>query len=220
VSRPTAAALRASLRLYLVTDTALCLGRGLPEVVLAAVAGGVSAVQLREKQLDTRAFIELARALKDLLAPLSVPLVINDRVDVALAVQADGVHLGQRDMPVTLARAMLPPHVFIGLSVESEQQVSDAAALDVDYLGLSPIFATATKLDTGTPWGLSGLSQTRLQTALPLIAIGGIHEHNALAVRQAGADGLAVVSAICAATSPREAAKRLSTASQQGTATP
>jgi thiamine-phosphate pyrophosphorylase len=209
MNRPDRNALRKMLRLYLVTDSAACLGRALPDVVEAAVQGGVGCVQLREKQLDTRCFTEMAIALKERLAPHGVALVINDRIDVALACQADGVHLGQSDMPVAIARGLLPPQVFIGLSVETPQQAQEAAALEVDYLGVSPVFATSTKTDTGTPWGLDGLRRLRASTPLPLVAIGGIQLSNAQQVLDAGADSLAVVSAICSAPSPQEAAGRL-----------
>ena len=203
-----------ALRLYLVTDTALSRGRTLRDVVAAAVQGGVSCVQLREKHLDTRDFVALARTLKGLLSPLGVPLVINDRIDVALACQADGVHLGQSDMAVQDARRLLPPGVFIGWSVETPQQVQQADRLPVDYLGVSPVFATPTKTDTSAPWGLDGLRQVRRATDLPLVAIGGIHHGNAGQVLQAGADGLAVVSAICSADDPRAAAAQLLAASE------
>lgn len=198
-----------ALRLYLVTDATLSLGRPLTDVVEAAVLGGVNCVQLREKHLATRDFVAQALALRPLLQGHGVPLVINDRIDVALACQADGVHLGQSDMPVEVARHLLPEHVFIGWSVETPQDVARAPNLPVDYLGVSPVFATPTKTDTLTPWGLAGLQQVRQSTALPLVAIGGIHAGNARQVLQAGADGLAVVSAICSAPSPREAAAEL-----------
>lgn len=203
-----------ALRLYLVTDSALSRGRSLDEVVGAAVQGGVSCVQLREKQLNTRDFVALAQSLKALLSARRIPLVINDRIDVALACGADGVHLGQSDMPVQEARRLLPPEVFIGWSVETPQDVQRASQLPVDYLGVSPVFATPTKTDTSTPWGLDGLRQVRAATALPLVAIGGIHHGNAVQVLQAGADGLAVVSAICSANDPRAAAAQLRTASE------
>jgi len=196
-----------ALRLYLVTDRASLLGRTLTDVVLAAVQGGVRCVQLREKALSTREFVALALAVKDLLAPFDVPLIINDRLDVALACGAAGLHLGQSDMPVTLARQLLPPDVFIGLSVENLGDVTRAAGQPVDYLGVSPVFATPTKTDTAVPWGLAGLRQVRALTGLPLVAIGGIHQGNAAEVLQAGADGLAVVSAICSAADPGAAAQ-------------
>ena len=199
--------LRQALRLYLVTDSELCRGRSLVDVVGAAVRGGVSCVQLREKTLDTGAFVAQATRLKALLAPLGVPLVINDRIDVALACGADGVHLGQRDMAVSTARRLLPPHVFIGWSVESLDDVLRSATLPVDYLGVSPVYATATKTDTGPAWGLAGLRAVRAATALPLVAIGGITVANARAVLDAGADALAVVSALCAADDPQVSAE-------------
>lgn len=201
--------LRDALRLYLVTDQASLKGRTLTDVVLAAAQGGVTCVQLREKHLSSRDFHALALALMDLLRPLEIPLIINDRVDIALACGAQGVHLGQSDLPVTAARALLPPQVFIGWSVETMDEVAQSASLPVDYLGVSPVYATPTKTDTAAPWGLEGLQRVRTATPLPLVAIGGIHPHNAAAVLQAGADSLAVVSAICSADDPHHASQQL-----------
>lgn len=197
------------LRLYLVTDQSLMRGRTLADMVAAAVEGGVSCVQLREKHLATREFLAQALLLKRLLAPHRVPLVINDRIDIALACDADGVHLGQSDLPVADARKLLPPNVFIGWSVESMDDVRQSTALSLDYLGVSPIFATPTKTDTKNAWGLEGLARVRAATHLPLVAIGGIHAGNAREVLRAGADGLAVVSALCAADDPLSAASGL-----------
>jgi len=194
---------------YLVTDRALCRGRALPDVVMVAVAGGVTMVQLREKHVDTREFVELARALKALLAPRGVPLLINDRVDVALAARADGVHVGQGDMHPADVRALLGSDALVGLSVETMEQAREAEALDVDYLGVSPVFATPTKTDTAPPWGLDGLARLRAATGRTLVAIGGIGPANAEDVLRAGADGLAVVSALCAADDPQRAAEEL-----------
>jgi thiamine-phosphate pyrophosphorylase len=198
-----------ALRLYLVTDPSMLGGRTLHDVVLAAVQGGVTCVQLREKHSATRDFLAQAQTLKALLAPFAVPLVINDRIDIALACGADGVHLGQSDMPVDVARNLLPPHVFIGWSVETLGDVARSATLPVDYLGVSPVFPTPTKTDTRTPWGLAGLRKVRAATGLPLVAIGGVAQANARDVLQSGADGLAVVSALCAAADPRQAAVEL-----------
>jgi len=198
-----------ALRLYLVTDQPSLKGRTLTDVVRAAVQGGVTCVQLREKQLNSRDFHALAVALMDLLQPVGVPLVINDRLDIALACKAQGVHLGQSDIPVAAARALLPPDVFIGWSVETMDHVQMSAQLPVDYLGVSPVFATPTKTDTATPWGLVGLQRVRAATPLPLVAIGGIHLTNADAVLQSGADSLAVVSAICSADDPMHASQQL-----------
>lgn len=208
--RPGRVAVAACLRLYLVTDQQALRGRNLTDVVMQAVQGGVTCVQLREKTANTRDFVALACALNHLLTPLGVPLVINDRIDVALACGAQGVHLGQSDMPVELARQLLPPQVFIGLSVETPDDVRRAASQPVDYLGVSPIYPTPTKTDTAPPWGLSGLRQVRAMTHLPLVAIGGLQLINAAEVLQAGADGLAVVSAICSADDPCLAAQSFS----------
>lgn len=197
------------LKLYLVTDRALARGQSLADVVDASVQGGVSCVQLREKKLDSREFLAQAVMLKKLLAPHGVPLVINDRIDIALACGAEGVHLGQSDMPIDQARRLLPSNVFIGWSVESMNDVIQSAMLPVDYLGVSPIFATPTKIDTKKAWGLDGLLRVRASTPLPLVAIGGIHAGNARDVLRAGADGLAVVSALCAADDTHAAAAAL-----------
>ncbi|MBC7237451.1 MAG: thiamine phosphate synthase [Chloroflexi bacterium] len=195
--------------LYLVTDRALSLGRPLEEVVLQAVQGGADMVQLREKTASTRFFIEEALRIKNLLAPYGVPLIINDRVDVALATEADGVHIGQEDMPYPLARKLLGPKAIIGLSVETMEQVLEAEAYDVDYLGVSPIFATPTKTDTKGEWGLDGLAEVRCVSRHRLVAIGGLNAANAADVIRAGADCIAVVSAICSAPDPKEAAATL-----------
>ena len=196
------------LRFYMVTDQSLMRGQPLADVVSAAVRGGVSCVQLREKHLPGREFLAQALMLKRLLAPHHVPLIINDRIDIAMACGADGVHLGQSDLPVSDARKLLLPDIFIGWSVESIEDVRQSTGLPLDYLGVGPIFATATKTDTKTDWGLSGLARVRAATALPLVAIGGIHAGNAGDVLRAGADGLAVVSALCAADDPQAAASR------------
>ncbi len=202
-------ALCGALRVYLVTDRSLTRGRPLASVVEAAVRGGATCVQLREKELDTNEFLEQALVLARLLEPLGIPLVINDNVEVALACRASGLHLGQGDLSPGQARQLLPPEMFIGWSVETAADVMLSASMPVDYLGVSPVFATPTKTDTKAPWGLAGLRQARALTALPLVAIGGIHSGNAGDVLRAGADGLAVVSAICAADDPAAAAREL-----------
>jgi thiamine-phosphate pyrophosphorylase len=195
--------------LYLVTDRGLCGDKPLAEVVRQAVRGGVACVQLREKGLSTRAFLVEAQRIKELLAPFGVPLIINDRADVALAVGAEGVHVGQQDMPCETVRRLLGPRAIIGLSVESWEDVERAQSLPVDYLGVSPLFATPTKTDTKGTWGIEGLARIRAFSRHPLVAIGGLHGENAAAAVLAGADGIAVVSAICAAPDPLAAARRL-----------
>ena len=198
-----------ALKLYLVTDRSLSLGRSLEEVVSAAVAGGVTMVQLREKEASTGEFIDLAFRIKRLLEPTGVPLIINDRVDVALAVDADGVHIGQSDMPYALARKLLGPDKIIGLSVENLGELLAANALDVDYVGISPVYGTPTKTDTATPFGLEGLRDAVRLSAHPTVAIGGMNQATAAAVMQTGCDGVAVVSAICSAADPTFAAESL-----------
>ncbi|OPY07552.1 MAG: Thiamine-phosphate synthase [Syntrophaceae bacterium PtaB.Bin095] len=196
--------------LYLVTDRGLCGGRPLEDVVLQAVRGGAACVQLREKDISTRAFIEEAVRIKALLAPFRVPLIINDRVDVALAGGADGVHVGQDDMPYAMARRLMGPGAIIGLSVETWDDVEKARNLDVDYLGVSPVFLTPTKTDTKGSWGLNGLTKIRARLRHPLVGIGGLNRDNAADAVLAGADGVAVVSAVCAAPDPFRAAQELS----------
>ncbi len=194
---------------YLVTDRPLCCGRDLVEIVGLAVQGGASMVQLREKQAGTRDFVAIAHALLDIVRPAGVPLLINDRIDVALAVGADGVHVGQSDMPYEDARCLLGPEAIIGLSVETMEQAKEAESWDVDYFGVSPVFASTTKTDTGEPWGLEGLRRLREQSAKPLVGIGSLGPANAADVIRAGADGVAVVSAICSAEKPDRAAAEL-----------
>ena len=195
--------------LYLVTDRALSLGRSTVEVVRAAIRGGVSCVQLREKGCSTREFMDEARLLKALLAGTGVPLFINDRLDVALAVGADGVHLGQNDLPIADARRLVGNRMIIGISAESVADAIRAEAEGADYIGASPVFTTSTKTDTAPPLGLDGLRAIRRAVQLPLVAIGGIDADNASQVLRAGADGLAVVSAIVSAPCPRTAAAGL-----------
>ena len=192
--------------LYLVTDRALSLGRSTVEVVRAAIRGGVSCVQLREKGCSTREFMDEARLLKALLAGTGVPLFINDRLDVALAVGADGVHLGQNDLAIADARRLVGNRMIIGISAESVADAIRAEAEGADYIGASPVFTTPTKTDTAPPLGLDGLRAIRRAVQLPLVAIGGINADNAAQVLRAGADGLAVVSAIVSAPCPRTAA--------------
>ena len=198
-------------RVCLVTDRGLARGRSTLDIALAAVAGGATMIQLREKDLATRAFIEEARTLRERLAPLGVPLVINDRADVALAVGADGLHVGQDDMPYAMARALLPGKI-IGLSITALDQLDAADARAADYLGVGPIFAQATKADAAPPLGLEGLRAARHLTDQPLMAIGGVTAANAAALRAAGADGLAIVSAIVAADDPQAATQEIAAA--------
>jgi thiamine-phosphate pyrophosphorylase len=195
--------------LYLVTDPELTRGRPVSEVVRAAVGGGATLVQLREKKATTRDFISRALELRKLLREADVPLIINDRVDVALATRADGVHLGADDMPYQVARELLGPDTIIGVSVQSVDEAVAASASAPDYIAASPIFATGTKPDHAPPLGLKGLREIRARVRDKLIAIGGITVENAADVIAAGADGIAVVTALTLAYDPASAARDL-----------
>ncbi len=196
--------------LYLVTDRQLCGNKSLEEVILQAVKGGVSYVQLREKEIATRYFIEEALRVKKILKPYKVPLIINDRVDVALASGADGVHIGQEDMPYEIARKLMGPKAIIGLSVETWEDVEISQKLDISYIGVSPIYATPTKRDTKGAWGLEALTRIKAFSRHPLVAIGGINESNVKDVVTAGARCVAVVSAICASPNPENTSRKIS----------
>lgn len=200
------------LSAYLVTDRGMARGRTLSELVTAAVRGGVTCVQLREKTCATREFMTQAAALLPMLRGAGVPLIVNDRVDVALAVGADGVHLGQTDMPLADARRICGPDRIVGVSAESVEDALAAERDGADYLGVSPIYATPTKTDTAPALGLEGLRKIRASVSIPLVGIGGLNAGNAADVIQAGADGVAVVSAIMAAEDPEAAARELALA--------
>lgn len=196
--------------LYLVTDRELCLYHSLEDIINFSIKGGVSVVQLREKKSTTSEFLQIALNTKRQLINTNVPLIINDRVDIALASRADGVHLGQSDMPVAEARKILGPDAIIGLSVETWEDIYNLPDLSlIDYIGVSPIFATPTKSDTKGEWGLDGLKKIRAKIGIPLVAIGGINATNASSVIEAGADSLAVVSYLCSAKDPETEAKKI-----------
>ena len=197
------------LSLYLVTDRGLSLGRSTVDIVRAAVAGGVTCVQLREKECSTRQFVAEARAVRELLAGTGIPLIINDRIDVALAVGADGVHLGQTDMHIADARRVVGCSMLIGISAECVEDAVRAQAEGADYIGISPVFSTPTKTDTAPALCLDGVALIRAAVSLPLVGIGGIGPGNAAEVIRAGCDAVAVVSAIVSALNPREAAAKL-----------
>ena len=202
---------RFDLSLYLVTDPEMTARRGVVETVTAAVAGGVTIVQLRDKTGSARALAEAGRALLAQLRPLGVPLLVNDRIDVAHAIGADGVHIGQDDLPPSAARTMLGRHAIIGLSITGADQLGTIDNA-VDYVGLGPIFPTGTKTDAAPVLGETEFAALRRRIARPVVAIGGITLQNAPRAFAAGADGIAVVSAICTALDPRTAAIRLAQA--------
>ena len=195
------------LSVYLITDPVLCAGRGLVETALGAVRGGASVVQLRDKHASDAVLIEQGRALKQALTGTGALLIVNDRIHVALAIGADGVHVGQSDAAAATARAALGPGAIVGLSI---QTLAHAETLDpeiIDYVGVGPVFATDTKPDHAAPLGLDGLARVCAASALPAVAIGGLKPEHVAAVFAAGAQGLAVVSAICAAADPESAAR-------------
>lgn len=204
MSRPS---LDLDLDLYLVTDRVLCGARGVVETVRQALPGGVSAVQVREPHATTLELCALSRALLQVLDGTGVPLLVNDRLDVALAVGAHGVHLGQSDLPVGDARR-IAPDLLVGLSVSTPGEVASAPTW-LDYLGVGPVEPTATKPEAARPLGLEGTADLVRQARVPCVAIGGIGPANAAAVRATGVAGIAVVSAICAAPDPRAAAAAL-----------
>lgn len=201
------------LRVYLVTDRRNYGGRSVRDTVAAAVEGGVTVVQLRDPDATGAELFRQGEELRELLAGTGVPLVIDDRLDVALAVGADGVHLGQSDLPVESARAVAGPELIIGLSTTNPAQVRHALSLPegtVDYLGVGPIWATTTKADAKPPIGVAGLTASLAAAGnkLPCVAIGGITLENAHEVAATGA-GAAVVSAICGAPDARAATEKL-----------
>ncbi|SDZ47823.1 thiamine-phosphate diphosphorylase [Jannaschia faecimaris] len=198
--------MQGELQLYLVTDPMLCPGPTLVEQVRAAVAGGVTMVQIRDKRVGTAGLVEQTRAVITALVGTGVRVVVNDDLEAAITSGADGAHIGQDDGDPRAARARLGPGKILGLSCESETLVRAARDSGADYLGLGPVFATATKSDHKTPIGLDGLAAMVAASGLPTVAIGGLNASHVDGVRAAGADGLAVVSAICGTPDPRAAA--------------
>ena len=195
--------------LYLVTERGLARGRPLAQVVEAAIRGGVTVVQYRDKQGCTGEMIREAGDILEVCRSMGATFLVNDRLDVALAVGADGLHVGQQDLPPALARSLLGPEAILGVSAGSVPEAREAEAAGADYLGASPVFATPTKTDAGPALGLQGLSEMVAATSIPVVAIGGIHAANARPVIEAGAAGIAVVSAIMAADDVEGAARQL-----------
>lgn len=200
------------LSLYLVLDPDLCAGYGLVETTLAAVRGGVTVVQLRDKRAGTAGLVEAGRALKAALAGADVALVVNDDVEAAVALQADGLHIGQDDMDAAQARRRIGPAMALGLSVETPDLAGLIDPAVVDYAGAGPVFATATKPGHKEPVGFHGLAEIVAVSPVPAVAIGGLKVEHARAVFAAGAAGLSVVSAICGQPDPEAAARRLADA--------
>lgn len=188
-----------ALSLYVVTDRALSRGRSSEEVVRRAIAGGATVIQYREKELPDDAVAEEAARILRICRAAGVPLIVNDRVEVAARIGADGIHVGQGDLDPAAARRILGPRAIVGVSVHDAGEAREAAGKGADYLAANGVFPTATKTDLGAPLGLDGLARIAAATPLPVVAIGGLHAGNAAAAIRAGASGIAVVSAAVSA---------------------
>jgi len=200
------------LSLYLVTDPKLNLGRSLPDIVRQSLAGGTTIVQLREKDCDSGEFLERARAVKAVCDEFKVPLLINDRVDIALAVDAAGVHIGQDDLPVSVARRLLGPSKIIGLSISTPEEIAGAQQYgsEIDYVGIGPVFPTGTKANAKAALGVAGAARGLDQVDQLACAIGGVNASNAAEVFAIPKmNGIAVVTALTMAENPETAAKAL-----------
>ena len=201
--------LRSRLGLYLVTDERLSRGRATAEIVRAAIRGGVDAVQLRGKDLPAREQMAIGRALRAITRDAGVLFIVNDRVDLALALEADGVHVGQDDLGADDVRRLVGPDLIVGVSAATISEARAARDTGADYLGVGAIYGTATKPDAGAATGPALIGTIRAAVDLPIVGIGGIKATNAAEVIAAGADGVAVVSAIVSAADPEAAAREL-----------
>jgi thiamine-phosphate diphosphorylase len=200
------------LALYVLTDRELARGRPETEVVAQAIAGGATMIQLRAKTLTTWDMLQAAREVRRVTLAAGVPFILNDRVDVALAADSDGVHvghIGQEDLPPDIARRLLGPARIVGVSVATPEEARLAEELGADYVAVGPIYQTATKADAGAGLGLAGVRAVRTATRLPVVAIGGITAAMAGEVVRAGADGVAVIAAVVAAEDIAEAARAM-----------
>jgi thiamine-phosphate pyrophosphorylase len=197
-------------RLHVITDAKASRGRSHLEVAEAAIAGGADVLQLRDKEASGGRLYREALQLRVLTRDAKVPFIVNDRLDIALAVDADGVHVGQSDLPASVVRRVMGPGKILGVSVDTVEEAAQAEKDGADYLGVGPVFeARGTKPDAGEPVGLDRIARIRRHCRLPIVAIGGIDAGNARKVREAGADGAAVISAIVSADDIAGAARRL-----------
>ncbi len=188
--------MKLDLSLYLVTDRRFCHGRNLTDMVYQAVRGGVTAVQLREKNSNPLEILDLAKSLKNLLSPLGIPLILNDYPELAKASGADGVHLGASDAEVLTARGLLGAEGIIGFSVEADTNLATVPWSQLSYFAASPVYPTLTKADAPSALGVAGVARLRKASSLPLVGIGGINSSNIVDTLRAGVDGVAIVSAI------------------------
>ena len=198
---------RPDWRVYVIADASRDRGRSHLEIAEAAIRGGATAIQLRMKDEPARLMVETARRLATLCQTAGVTFIVNDRVDVAMIVEADGVHVGQDDLPAEDVRRLLGRGVLLGVSAATVQEARAAERAGADYLGVGAIYATATKADAGAPVGLARIRELRRAVGLPLVAIGGITADNAAQVIAAGAQGVAVVSAVTTAEDMAAAAR-------------
>lgn len=197
-----------NLQLYVVTDRAWLKGKQLADDVEAAIRGGATIVQLREKDLSSREFFTTALKVKQVTDHYQIPLIINDRLDIALAIDAAGLHVGQRDLPPVIARRLLGPGKILGVSVTNQEEAVQAERDGADYLGAGAVFPTGTKPDADYVNYLE-LQRITRRVKIPVVAIGGINEANALQLKGSGIKGIAVVSAVFAKDDPEKAAKRM-----------
>lgn len=196
---------RALPRLCLITDRRFIGDRLLVDVVREAIKGGIQLIQFREKALGRRAAFEDATALRELTAAHGVLFLVNDDVDLAMAVEADGVHLGQDDLPLAVARDLLGTNRIIGISTHTPQEALEAQAGGADYIGFGPIFETGTKPTGRPPLGIKGIAMVRRQVTVPIYAIGGLTSERVAEAVRAGAHGVAIISAILASPDVRQA---------------
>lgn len=194
---------------YVITDQRMAGERSILDVVRAAIRGGATVVQLREKEVTTREMIRLGQALHEITRNAGIPLIVNDRLDVALAIDAEGVHMGQDDMPAPLARRLIGPDRILGVSAGTVEEALQAERDGADYLGVGDVYGTPSKADAGVPIGLEELAKIARAVSTPVVGIGGITLDNASAVIEAGAAGAAVISAVIRAADPEAAARRL-----------
>lgn len=193
------------LSLYLVLDPDLCRSHSMVETTMDAIAGGATIVQLRDKEAGTDGLIRAGRELMRAMEGTNVPLIVNDDIEAAIAIGAHGLHVGQDDLPSQIARDRLGPDKIIGLSIESEEVAQKVDRTIVDYVGIGPVFATPTKPDHKPAIGFDGLEKLVRMVGLPSVAIGGLKRDHVLPALESGADGVAVVSAICGQPDPKQA---------------
>lgn len=194
--------------LYVITESGTAADSTV-EAVGAAISGGATAVQLREKSVNTRSVLEVGQALRKLTREARVPLIVNDRVDIALAIEAEGVHVGQDDMPAEVARRLVGADRIVGVSAGTLEEAVQAERDGADYLGVGDVFGTGSKPDAGKPIGLEGLARIAGAVSIPVVAIGGITTNNATSAIEVGAVGVATISAIFGSPEPEVAAGRL-----------